>query len=336
MDISKQNKINKIFLIFLVTILTGNLLVEAFYSLPDDLLFWFTSDAMEYFITGVIGITLIYVILPKEGLKRKILIVLCFLVLLFSLAYLKAYRRDFVNFPYISDQFFSFLGLSSLFYSIIYIFKNLRYFVSNNVYETEIALQEAEYQISRQQFDPHFMFNMFNSLYSMSLQQHPKLSDTILKMSNLMRYITDQGHQLKVPISREVKFLEDYVALQLTRFGENSNITFDISGEYDDLFIAPLLMMTVIENAFKHGYYMNSEDNYVHIKVIIKEEEIELISKNSINPKQHFQDTEREGSGLKHLRKRLKLTYPQKHDFQIQENNNEFIVSLKIDLDENV
>jgi len=336
MDISMQKRVNTLFLMFLAGLLLSNLIRTAVNVLPEDPLFLLTSDAMELIICGGLGVATLYWIVPSKKVTTKIIGVTLGIALLYGLAYLKGYRRESLTLGYTIDQLLSFIGLTVFFFCLIYFVKNIKYFINNNLHKTEIALQEAQYQLSRQQFDPHFLFNMFNSLYSMSLQQHPSLSDTILKMSSLMRYITDHGQNAKVPIQNEIEFIESYIAVQKTRFGKEANITFERSGIEEELYIAPLLLMTPVENAFKHGFYTNQADNFVDIQVNIVGNQLELRVKNRIRDKQHYNEDQREGKGLLNLQKRLDLSYPKKYEMQIKEVDSEYSLSLKIELNGNL
>ena len=220
-----------------------------------------------------------------------------------------------------------------MFFSLFYFFDNLNLFINNSYEKTKEALQEAEQQLLRQQFNPHFLYNAFNSLYSMSLQNHPKTSDSILKLSGMMRYLTDDVHVSGSFLKHEFKFIKDYLELERIRFGEKANINFEIEGEAEGLLIEPLLLINLVENAFKHGFYTNSNNAFVNVIANVKDKNLSFTVRNSVFKKQHFQETDRAGKGLKNLRKRLALSYPNNADFQTSEKENEYIVRLNLKLE---
>ncbi|WP_299436404.1 histidine kinase [uncultured Aquimarina sp.] len=350
--------------------ITFSLLRRAFVSLPDNWLFFLTSDAVENFLCAFIGYSLYYYILKLKGIWKKIGYIILFVILLITLASLKNYRiQERIETEMLSNEkedkvqvnkevflseinklknsfhqkrksdgsrkifeyFTSFLGQVLLFYSLIYFVNRLEYL--NRYRKLENELNQTKAQLLRNQLHPHFLFNAFNSLYSLSLKNHPDTSDYILKLSSMMRYLTDETDLNKVPLTKELDFIKKYIAIEKIRFGKDARIKLTINNTINDsIFIEPFLLITLVENAFKHGFYTNSKDAFVNINLNIENNELLFTVENSLFNKQHFQESSRKGKGLKNLKQRLQLLYPKKSSLHISSTKENYTTQLKITL----
>jgi len=227
-----------------------------------------------------------------------------------------------------------YIGFSTILFLILWLLDNIKVIVNNKFWTQKKALEIAESKLLRQQLNPHFLFNAFNSLYSLSLQKHPSTPDTILKLSGMMRYLTDETSVSKVKLLRELKFIEDYIAIEKIRFSNKAKIYYNISGNIENLNIEPLLLISIVENAFKHGFYTNDINNFVKISGIVKNDLFSFTVENSIQKEQYFHDLKREGKGLDILTKRLQLSYPRKHKLRLKNENNIYLAQLEINLTE--
>lgn len=325
-------RIKTSFHVSFIAIIAFLLVSEAFYSVPDDWLFFMTSDAIEHFICALIAYGIYYYVLKLKGIWNKVAFVIGFIMLLITLASLKDYRiHDRVTFYQTFEYFTNFLGQSLLFYSFIYFANRLEFLNRYNKMETE--LNQAKAQLLRNQLHPHFLFNAFNSLYSLSLKNHPETPDYILKLSSMMRYVTDETHLNKVPLNKEINFIKKYIAIEKIRFGSDAHINLT-GGEAinDDILIAPFLLITLVENAFKHGFYTNAKDAFVNIDLNIINNKLLFRVENSVFKKQHFQESNREGTGLKNLKQRLLLLYPKGSNLSIKNSETAYITELNISL----
>jgi len=144
--------------------------------------------------------------------------------------------------------------------------------------ETELAYLKA-------QINPHFLFNTLNSLYALSLEKSDQTPDAILQLSQMMRYVLVDAEKEKVPLEKEIGFLKNYFALQQLRFGKHIKLHFEQQGETQQLFIAPLLLIPFVENAFKHGVNTN-ETTEISVRTSIRESIVLLeVFNNKTNPK---------------------------------------------------
>jgi LytS/YehU family sensor histidine kinase len=275
---------------------------------------------------------LYYYVLKLNVIWKKIGFAILFIVLLLSLALLKDFRiHNAVEFEPTFEYFTSFLGQSLLFYSGIYFINRLKFL--NQFKTLEKELNTAKEQLLRNQLQPHFLFNAFNSLYSLSLKNSPEVSEYILKLSSMMRYLTDDIQLEKVPLTKELDFIKTYIAIEKMRFGKEASIQFTIEGTINnEKLIAPLLLITLVENAFKHGFYTNAKGAFVNIYLNLDNSELLFSVENSVLEKQHFQDNKRTGKGLNNLRKRLQLLYYKHFSLDINKTKNKHIAQLKMTL----
>ena len=313
-----------------VSIIVFGLLRRTFLSMLSDWLFFLTSDAVENFACALIAYVLYYFVFKSNGNWKKVGLSIFFVTSLLALASLKDYRiHDGIAFEQTFEYFTSFLGRSLLFYLFIYIVNHLEFFGKYQKLEKE--LNQAKEQFLRNQLHPHFLFNAFNSLYSLSLKNDPETSDYILKLSGMMRYLTDETHLKKVPLHREIDFIEKYIAIEKIRFGKDARIQLFVENlDKNEKWIEPFLLVTLVENAFKHGFYTNIKDAFVTINLNIENKELLCIVENSLFKKQHFQESAREGKGLKNLKKRLDLLYPKSSNIKITTTQNTYTARLKI------
>jgi sensor histidine kinase YesM len=320
------------FHVILISFITFELLRGAYSLIPEDWLFFLTSDAVEHLVCASIAYGLYYYVFKLHVIWKKIGLVILSSILLFFLASAKDYRiHNTVSFEQAFEYFTNFLGQSLLFYSGIYFVHRLEFL--NRYKKLEKELNQAKEQLLRNQLHPHFLFNAFNSLYSLSLKNHPDTSEYILKLSSMMRYLTDETHLTKVPLHKELDFIEKYIAIEKIRFGEDARITLTIQDAIDDsTWIAPFLLITLVENAFKHGFYTNSKNAFVKINITIENNELRCIVENSVFDKQHFQETNREGKGLENLQQRLQLLYPKSSSMKITTTKESYSTRLKITL----
>jgi sensor histidine kinase YesM len=194
--------------------------------------------------------------------------------------------------------------------------------------EMERQHLEAELRSLKAQINPHFLFNTLNNLYSLSLDNSPKTPDMILKLSDLMRYIIYDCRENKVPIKKELDFIENYLSLERLRLGDSVHVSFEVVGE-PNLFVAPLLFINFIENAFKHG----KKEKGTTIRVCFdfsKEQKLDFQVTNSTYDDVDSHQKEYSGIGIENVIKRLNLLYPQKHTLIIESKDQTYSVKLNL------
>jgi len=189
---------------------------------------------------------------------------------------------------------------------------------------------ETELKALKGQINPHFLFNSMNSIYSLALNQSPKTPEIILKLSEIMRYIIYEANVDYVDLTKEVEYLKDYIDIQELRTNKRASLLFEVTGELNNIRIAPLLFFPLVENSFKHGIKGATGKSFVHIHLHVSEKNLVFAIENNKGipvdiEKNHFQ-----GIGLDNVRKRLEMIYPGLHELTITETSETFKVVLTI------
>ncbi len=186
---------------------------------------------------------------------------------------------------------------------------------------------KAELAFLKSQISPHFLFNTLNNIYALAIAKSENTASGILWLSNMMRYITDKSEEDYVPVEREIACIKDYIELQKLRLGKNVKIEFSLKGNYENTKVAPLILMSFIENTFKHGV-SNIIPSQIVINILIIDREIILETRNTINKMNG--ESSRNGIGLQNAKQRLELLYPDKHHLQISESDGMYSVFLTL------
>jgi sensor histidine kinase YesM len=201
-----------------------------------------------------------------------------------------------------------------------------------DVIRSERLQQETltmELSFLRSQVSPHFMFNALNSMVSLARKKSDLLEPALLKMSNLMHYMLYDSDEEKVSLHKEVEYISSYIELQTMRFGDSVKIFFFVQpGEHTHI-IEPMLLIPLIENAFKHGVNVADEPE-IDIRLSVTEKEVTLSVSNKTIPYTAQVADKTKGIGLTNLERRLKILYPGKHHLSAQKNGQWFHASLKI------
>ncbi len=191
------------------------------------------------------------------------------------------------------------------------------------------AKTDAELKYLKAQIHPHFLFNSLNSVYAMCIEEEaPQSGKAVLQLSNMMRYVISDAHADLVDLEKEITYIKNYVALQELRLGDTAQIDFKIEGNSQSLKIAPLLLISIIENAFKYGI-SPEDDSPIKIHLSIQEQHLTLLVENKIHP--NILPKESTGLGLQNTQQRLELNYPNKNCLIIN-NSHLFSVSLSLEL----
>ena len=199
--------------------------------------------------------------------------------------------------------------------------------------QTQIVSKSAELLNLRSQINPHFLFNALNTLYSVSLKENAeKTSDGIQKLGDMMRFMLNENHQDRIPLSKEIEYLHNYIDIQRMRIDENHNIEIkvNIQNSEREIFISPMLLNPFVENAFKHGISFRNS-SWIYITLTQDAQKLYFKVHNSLHPKQeNSPEHENNGIGLENVKKRLELIYPNRHTLDIQASDNDYFVSLII------
>ncbi|GAA4395814.1 histidine kinase [Nibrella viscosa] len=191
---------------------------------------------------------------------------------------------------------------------------------------------QAEVNFLRSQVNPHFLFNILNNLYALTLKKSDLAPDMVLKLSEMMEYMLYDSDDARVPLDKEISYLQNYIELEKIRCGDHSEIDLHINGHPNGQEIAPLLLLPLVENAFKHGVGKQAENAWLHGTLNLNPTAVEMTVENNkpkARPKNH-----KEGIGLTNLRKRLELLYPGRYTLQTEDRPDTYRAALYISLTE--
>ena len=182
--------------------------------------------------------------------------------------------------------------------------------------ETEAARAQAELKNLRNQINPHFLLNTLNNIYALTAISAERAQEAIMELSKLLRHMLYEYQEPTVPLKEEVEFIRNYVSLMKLRMPAGVDVTFEVNCKECDLRISPMLIISLVENAFKHGI-SPTEPSFVRIQVFIdkSKREVTFDIRNSNFPKTQ-QDRSGHGIGLQQVERRLQLIYPGKHTWE--------------------
>lgn len=190
--------------------------------------------------------------------------------------------------------------------------------------QAEADKAQAELAFLKAQINPHFLFNTLNNIYSLAITHSEHTAASIMKLSNILRYVTDDVLQDFVPLVQEIDCIQDYIDLQQLRLGKKTTVSFNLTGLPDQQLIAPLVLMTFVENAFKYGI-SNHQASSIVIDLQVSPGKINFKCSNALFPRKQ---TDREGIGIANTRKRLEHLYPNRHTLNITTDEQLYTVDL--------
>ena len=202
--------------------------------------------------------------------------------------------------------------------------------------------KQAELLFLKSQINPHFLFNTLNNIYSLSQYQPQLVSESVLRLSKILRYLLYEASHEFITIDKEIKILTDYIDLEKLRYNETVTIDFNYEIENFSETLPPLLLLPLVENAFKHGVSMSRGKRFVDVKCILQERTLHFVVKNSIpiqigtigNSTLDYEET-KDHIGLSNLRRRLTLLY-KNFELVTEQKDSIFTAELKINLSTHV
>ena len=186
----------------------------------------------------------------------------------------------------------------------------------------------AEVNFLKTQVNPHFMYNTLNNIYSLVYHKSDKALPAIMRLSELMRYMTNDSAVDKIELDKEVKYIESFLELESLRVSGDAHVQFKITGQTGRIKIAPLLLIPFVENGFKHGVVTSAEDPFI-IDLNIENKILTLYICNKIN---HSQKDNTGGIGLQNVKRRLELIYPNNYSLDTGRQGDNYICNLSINL----
>ncbi len=228
---------------------------------------------------------------------------------------------------------FSYYFFDNIFYSSTTIFIStafwfFRYFIITEMEKTELekAKKNAELQALKTQINPHFIFNTLNNIYSLVYQNSEKALPAIEELSELLRYSTKDLSEDVIPLHKEIGYINSLTALEKLRIKKPELLIFEKNIRYPELKISPMILVPFVENAFKHGDFRNKG-----FTMSISDEN-KILHFYLLNDKLDRTRDDFSGIGIKNVKKRLEILYPKRYSLSIKDSETEFIIDLKIDL----
>jgi hypothetical protein len=215
-------------------------------------------------------------------------------------------------------------GHTTLVY-LIGVVSSLLFAISGRLQNVEKEKVKSELAFLKAQINPHFLFNTLNSIYALALKKDDKTADAVVQLSELMRYIMTNSNDEVIELSKEINYINNFISLQKTRLGNTVNVDYNVTGNTFGKVITPLILISFIENAFKHGVNPD-QTSEICIKIDIEDETLTLYVSN----KKTFSIQSDSGIGLHNTIERLKLVYPNKHQLKIEDSAEKYIVNLSV------
>lgn len=179
--------------------------------------------------------------------------------------------------------------------------------------EAEAARTEAELRNLRSQINPHFLLNTLNNIYALTAIDQERAQDAILQLSKLLRHVLYNNQDVEVNLQDEAQFLENYVNLMKIRFSGNVDVTFKYEPPATPVRVVPLIGVSLVENAFKHGI-SPTEPSFIHVRIAVEGSQVICDIENSNHPKTD-KDHSGHGIGLQQVQHRLDLSYPDRYEW---------------------
>lgn len=285
----------------------------------------------------------IYLLVPRFLLKRKYGSMILWIILgMIPVIFANRMITYFVISPFLYDEIpayelytakrflYALLDILPII-AIVATIKLLRSHLANQ--ERERALEKAqltaELNYLKAQTNPHFLFNTLNNIYALARKKSELTAPVVMQLSKILRYMLYECAVEKVPISKEIQVIEDYLALEKLRYNDRLEVDFEkeIDGSVSE--IAPLLLLPFIENAFKHGVDSTRFETWVKIRLAVKNGQLNFKVANAKEGKVIEND---QGIGLKNIRRQLALIYPEKHQLAVKETDRSYEIVLNLNL----
>jgi two-component system LytT family sensor kinase len=226
---------------------------------------------------------------------------------------------------------FAFLVIEGV--ALAYFF--LKEWAKSELIQTQLQANQLSTEIKflKSQINPHFLFNTLNNLFSMAQGKgNDELADGISKLSGMMRYMLYDSNEERVPLGKEIIYLEECITLNKLRYAdEEVKITFEHTGQIGDVSIAPMLFIPFVENAFKYGVAIGQKAA-IQIAIVVSGQKLIFTCENTDYSFIKKMEMEISGIGLENVKRRLELVYPAKHRLKINNEDGKFMVNLEIEL----
>ncbi|MGH2646856.1 MAG: sensor histidine kinase, partial [Ginsengibacter sp.] len=292
----------------------------------------------------IFSYTIVYYLVPRLYIKKKYTLFAAGVLLLFTIMFFLGILQAMLNrhlavaigtispISFFKATAIRVFGNPPLICGVLLSLKKIKdWHLKQN--ENKILAREntnAELQLLKAQIHPHFLFNTLNNIYFFILSEPVKAEDLVAKLENLLYYMINECTAITVPLDKEINMINDYFELEKVRYGERLDVELNITGDYDNKTIAPLLMIPFIENSFKHGTSKVLREPWIKLFLQIDTDMLHFTLAN--NKPTDTGEIRNSGIGLNNVKKRLAILHPKNHYLNIEPTPNSFTVNMQIPL----
>lgn len=318
-------------------------------SIHNDFVYSLKTNFLGFPIHMALSYFNVYYLMPRFIYKRKyvtytllvIAALLVMLVLKYNLTYYLVSTNVWPEGPVVTDQLtfnYSINTMMGELYVVSFVtaIKITVDWLRENrkLHDLEKRQLTTELKFLKSQISPHFFFNTLNNIYSLTLEKSDKAPEVVLKLSELMRYLLYATKKKRQDLTREIDCIQNYIELERIRFDDSLQVEINISGDLENHSIAPMLLIPLVENCFKHGANKSIEQKIITIDIEVNDDFLTFQIANSIptqKPEKSLEEIEEGGIGLSNVKKRLELGYNKNdYDLAIFEKDHMFYVTLKL------
>jgi len=309
---------------------------------PSDFLKWSANEAWHTVYITAINYLFFEYILPRLSVKKFGRSVLLLMAQIFVTSYGLYTWRDIgialhIHTPFviyssrahgIAEQFGHGLGAIFFFGIISHIYDHIK--LRRTAQQLRIEKQAAELNYLKSQTNPHFLFNTLNNIYSLARDKSDLAPESILRLSKILRFMLYEAGGKFIAVEQELAIIRDYIALEKLRYDDSLRVNFNHDIENMQQALPPLLLIPLVENAFKHGVSETRNQPFVDIHLSVKQRQLSFFVKNSTEePGEGVMI--KENIGLANLRRQLELLYTE-YELNVKQDNYVFMATLKINL----
>lgn len=338
MQVSGIKKINLVlqlvaWVVFISVPIFNNRLNEMFWR-PESVLYFIMLHVSLAALFYTNYFWLLHKILPSKG----IIMYLTWVILLIALVYLlvplivQVIHNGYVNFHLFRSPV---LIPAIQVWAVSTAWKLLTDYLAQRMREKNLQIEKrsSELKFLRSQINPHFLFNTLNNINSLIRSNPTKAEQSVVELAAIMRYMLRTSSQGKVKLIEELNYIKDYINLQRLRLIPEFNLVFECPDYSGSSEIEPLLLISFIENTFKHGIH-GAQDDFIHIIIHVDQQQLTLITRNRIVQESSGREIE-SGVGVENVKKRLELLYHKNYSLDISQENNVYSIKLSLHLTKN-
>lgn len=256
-------------------------------------------------------------------------------IVMYFWLYQAFYKQDYtMKFWDVDRLIFTFIDIGTV-VAVAVALKLTRFRLQSREREQELIREklQSELQFLRAQTNPHFLFNTLNNIYAVARREAPQTAALVLRLSKLLRFMLYECSKPSIPLSDEVKVIQDLIELEKLRYNGRLQIHYEENIDNPNQAIAPLLLLPFVENAFKHGVGENRFLTHIEIRLLLKDGDLLF---NIQNDKEPNELNTGEGLGLHNVRRQLALLYPNKYFLSIENQEDKFSINLTLNLNSTI